>query len=61
MKRTTKGRPFNATFCISNKHEKWADAESSPQITARHFAFDFGDIAVEGYDPHPGIKAAVAI
>jgi thymidylate synthase len=25
------------------------------------FAFDFADITLEGYEPHPGIKAAVAV
>jgi thymidylate synthase len=25
------------------------------------FAFDFDDFELQGYDPHPGIKAPVAV
>jgi thymidylate synthase len=37
-----------------------------PRLTLNHavkdlFAFDYEDVAVEGYDPHPHIKAEVAV
>jgi thymidylate synthase len=32
----------------------------NPSVTDL-FAFDFADFTLEGYDPHPGIKAAVAV
>ena len=32
----------------------------NPDVTDL-FAFRYGDIAIRGYDPHPGIKAAVAV
>ena len=32
----------------------------NPEVTDL-FAFDYGDITLEAYDPHPGIKAPVAV
>jgi len=45
---------------LSREPRKPPTMHLNPEVTD-HFAFKYEDFALEGYDPHPGIKAKVAV
>jgi thymidylate synthase len=45
---------------LSRETRKLPTLHLNPTVTDL-FAFKFEDVTIEGYDPHPGIKAPVAI
>lgn len=45
---------------LSREPKPYPKMKLNPNVTDL-FAFDFEDFTLEGYDPHPGIKAPVAI
>lgn len=45
---------------LSREARPYPKMNLNPEITDL-FAFDYGDFELEGYDPHPGIKAPVAV
>ena len=45
---------------LSREPKPYPKMKLNPKVTDL-FAFDFEDFTLEGYDPHPGIKAPVAV
>lgn len=45
---------------LSREPKPYPKMKLNPKVTDL-FDFDFEDFTLEGYDPHPGIKAPVAV